>query len=55
LFEKWQYGRRQGIFPPDEANLTQEYWMYFKENPQSMVEKFPPVGRVDIFQTGPNS
>jgi len=53
LFEKWQYGQRRGIFPPDEVNLTQGYWMYFKENPQSMVETCPLIGHVDIFQTGP--
>ena len=28
--------------------------MYFKENWQSMTEKDLPIGRVDIFQTGPN-
>ncbi len=27
--------------------------MYFKENWQSMAEKEPPFGHVDIFQTGP--
>ncbi len=27
--------------------------MYCKENRQSMAEKGPPIGRVDIFQTGP--
>jgi len=42
-------------FSPDEANLTREYWMYFKENWQSMVEKEPAFGHVDIFQTSPNS
>jgi hypothetical protein len=27
--------------------------MYFKENWQSMAEKEPPFGHVDIFQTSP--
>ncbi|MCI9156290.1 MAG: hypothetical protein HFF44_05015 [Lawsonibacter sp.] len=40
---------------PDEANLTQEYWMYFKENWQSMAEKEPTFGHVDIFQTSPKA
>ena len=31
-------------------NLTQEYWMYFKGNWQSMAEKEPPFGHVDIFK-----
>ena len=29
--------------------------MYFEENWQSMAEKEPPIGRVDNFQTSPNS
>ena len=28
--------------------------MYFKENWQSMVEKEPAFGHVDLFQTSPN-
>ncbi len=28
--------------------------MYFKENWQSMAEKEPAFGHVDIFQTSPN-
>jgi hypothetical protein len=28
--------------------------MHFKENWQSMAEKEPPFGHVDIFQTSPN-
>ncbi len=44
----------EGLFSPDKGDLTQEYWMYFKENPQSMVEKDPPIGGAAIFQTGPN-
>ena len=40
-------------FPPDEADLTQEYWMDCKENRQSVVEKAPLIGRIDGVQTGP--
>lgn len=40
--------------PSGEAGLTQEYWIYFRENRQSMAAKGPPLGRVDIFQTDPN-
>ena len=55
MFEKWQYDQRRGIFSPGEAGLTQEYWMYFKENRQSMAGKGPPIGRIDMFQTGTNA
>ncbi|MDE6840480.1 MAG: hypothetical protein K2P49_06455, partial [Oscillospiraceae bacterium] len=41
------------IFSPDKASLTQEYFVYSKENWQSMAEKEPPFGRVDNFQTSP--
>ncbi|WP_161845391.1 hypothetical protein [Pseudoflavonifractor sp. 524-17] len=54
MFEKWQYAQRRDIFSSDKADLTQEYWMYFKENRQSMAEKELPFGRVDNFQTGPS-
>jgi hypothetical protein len=33
--------------------LTQEYFVYSKENWQSMAEKEPPFGRVDNLQTSP--
>ncbi len=29
--------------------------MYFKKSWGSMVEKEPPLGRIDMFQTSPNS
>ena len=45
----------EGFFSPDEANLTQEYLVYSKENWQSMAEKEPPFGYVDNFQTSPSS
>ncbi|MDE6841368.1 MAG: hypothetical protein K2P49_11125, partial [Oscillospiraceae bacterium] len=41
------------IFSPDKASLTQEYFVYSKENWQSMTEKEPPFGCVDNFQTHP--
>ncbi|MCI8553137.1 MAG: hypothetical protein HFF56_09150 [Lawsonibacter sp.] len=54
MFETWKGARWREIFSPDEANLTQEYWMYFKKNWQSMVEKEPAFGHADVFPTSPN-
>ncbi len=33
-------------------DLTQAYWMYAKENRQSMAEKDPPVGVLTFFKQG---
>ena len=34
--------------------MTQEYWMYFKENWQSMAEKEPAFEHVTMFQISPS-
>ena len=36
-----------------QGDLTQQYFVYCKENQRSMAEKDPLFGLVDIFQTGP--
>ena len=38
-----------------QGDLTQQYFVYCKENQRSMAEKDPPFGHVDIFQTWPRS
>src|SRR5699024_1826661 len=35
-----------------QGDLTQQYFVYCKENQRSMAEKDPLFGLVDIFQTG---
>ena len=42
------------FFSPDKHNFSQEYWVYFKKNWGSVVEKGLPLGHVDIFQTSPS-
>ena len=37
-------------FLPGEANLTQIYWMYCKENWQCMAGKDPLLGMLSVFK-----
>ncbi len=36
-----------------QGDLTQQYFVYCKENQHSMAERDPPFGYIDIFQTRP--
>jgi len=50
LFDNWRNAQQRGIFPPDEDDFSQAYWMYVKKNQQSMTEKDPLLGVSTIFK-----
>jgi len=50
LFDNWRNDQQRGIFPPDEDDFLQAYWMYVKKNQQSMAGKDPLLGVSAIFK-----
>jgi len=50
LFDNWWNAQQRGIFPPDEDDFSQTYWMYVKKNQQSMAGKDPLLSVLPIFK-----
>jgi len=50
LFDNWRNDEQRGIFPLDEDDFSQAYYMYVKKNQQSMAEKDPLLGVLAIFK-----
>ncbi len=52
MFDNWRNDQWQGIFSPDEDDLTQEYFVYFKEKQRGMTGKDPPRRCLTLMNTG---